>query len=122
MSSGSVRPASESSVYRRYQMILHVGLFHISQGSRFHACLDELSFCVHCKKHEYCCGARCSEFVQSVNSTQNRHGYVSDDEIRVEAASFRHQCRTIGYCRYDIKMGRQERYFSFEHRSVVIGQ
>ena len=121
MSSGSVRPASESSVYRWYQMILHVGLFHISQGSRFHACL-ELSFCVYCKKHEYFCGARCSEFVQSVNSTQNRHGYVSDDEIRVEAASFRHQCRAIGDCCYDIKIGRQESNFSFERRSVVIGQ
>jgi len=122
VSSGSVRPASESSVYRWYQMILHVGLFHISQGSRFHACLDELSFCVHCKKHEYCCGARCSEFVQSVNSTQNRHGYVSDDEIRVEAASFRHQCRNHWLLSHDIKIGRQESNFSFERRSVVIGQ
>jgi len=40
----------------------------------------------------------------------------------VEAASFRHQRRTIGDCCYDIKMGRQESSLGFEHRSVVIGQ
>jgi hypothetical protein len=103
-------------------MVFHIGLSYISLRARFYACFDELFFCMHGQKHKYCCGARGSEFVQSINSIQDRHGYVGDDEIRVEAASFRHQRLTIGDCCYDIKMGRQESNLGFEHRSVVIRQ
>ena len=103
-------------------MVLQPELSHVSQRSCFHACLDELFCRMYCHEYKPCCGTQFPELVQSVNSVQNRHAYISHDDVRMEPAGFRHQSCAIR-CRPNyIKIGRQESDLRLEHIWVVVSQ
>jgi hypothetical protein len=102
-------------------MAMHAGLLHESQHSGFHASLDELSFRMHRDEHKLCRGTQLPEFVNCLNSVQNRHADIGHNDVRMEPASFGHQCSTIPCCPHDIEKGRQESNLCFEQSRVVIG-
>ena len=73
------------------------------------------------QKNELCLRPRLPDFAHSFNSVQNRHTYISYNNVRAEAPFLVDQGRTIRGCPHDIKMGRQECKLGFKQSHVVIG-
>jgi len=93
---------------------------HVTKRSFREACALESGLGVNGQEDEPASKSIFAELMSRIYSCHTGHHDVRDDHVGLKAMRFSDQITSVTHCAYDLKLGRQKRYDSFQHVDVIV--